>query len=543
MGGIYQMFVKKENYQNRRQFMKTGGSAALAALFTSFLHCGQKQQLNVVFILADDLGWADVGCYGSTFYETPNIDRLAEQGMRFTDAYAACPVCSPTRAAVLTGKYPARLHLTDFLPGRRNMTSQPLLHPEIEPQLPFDEITLAEVLKSYGYATASIGKWHLGDKGSYPEDHGFDMNIAGYEKGFPAHYFYPYESDKPFNPKVKNLQGGKPGEYLTDRLTDEAVQFIRMHQTEPFFLYLSHYAVHDPLQAKPELVKKYKAKLAHTALPDRRPFILEGNPASEHPQFYKRGSLQRLIGNPRYDGHGYLPDRLTKIKQIQDNPVFAAMIESLDDSVGAVMRVLDDLDLAGNTLLIFTSDNGGQSSPDTISTANLPLRGAKGWLYEGGVREPLIIRWLGHVKPGSESSEPVISTDFYPTILQAAGLASDKIQQSDGKSLLPVFRGRSLERDAVFWHWPHYSNHGQQSPAGAVRMGDYKLIEYYENGAVQLFNLKEDIGEQYNLAEQQPETADKLRSRLHAWLSRVDADMPEPNPDYEKTSDNVFERW
>ncbi|MDZ7725346.1 MAG: sulfatase [candidate division KSB1 bacterium] len=535
--------MRSNTDQTRRQFLKTAGSAALAGLFTPILKCGGRTQPNIVLILADDLGWTDVGCYGSTFYETPNIDRLAAQGMIFSDAYAACPVCSPTRAALLTGRYSARLHLTDFLPGRRNMTCQPLLQPDIEPNLLFSETTLAEALKPHGYVTASIGKWHLGEKGSWPRDHGFDVNVAGYEKGFPASYFYPYESDKPFNPRIKNLDGGNPGEYLTDRLTHEAVRFMETHQNEPFFLYLSHYAVHDPLQARPELVEKYKAKLAHSARPDRRPFILEGNPASEFPKFYKRDSLARLIDDPRYDGHGYLPNRLTKIKQIQDNPVYAAMIESLDDSVGAVMQALDELGLTDNTLLIFTSDNGGQASPDTISTSNLPLRGAKGWLYEGGIREPLIIRWPGRVDPGSECSEPVISTDFYPTILDAAGLPLMPQQHRDGFSLSPVLKGERLEREAIYWHWPHYSNHGQQSPGGAVRMGDYKLIEYYENGAVQLFNLKTDMGEQHNLAAEQPDRAQHMLARLRAWRKAVNADMPQPNPDYEQTPENRFERW
>lgn len=530
---------------SRREFIKLSCATSSLFMLPSFLQkCNQtKKKPNIVFILADDLGWTDLGCYGSEFYETPNIDRLAQQGMKFTDAYAACPVCSPTRASILTGKYPARLHITDYIPGRENLACQPLLQLEIKEHLPHDEITLAEALKRHGYTSASIGKWHLGGEGSLPEDHGFDINIAGYHKGFPASYFYPYESDLDWNPKVENLEGGEPGEYLTDRLTQEAVDFIEKQKDQPFFLYLSHYAVHDPLQAKEELVEKYKAKLKKMAEPDKKPFVLEGNPAAPDEKYYKRDSLEKISEDPKYKGHGYLPNRLTKIKQMQDNPVFAAMIESLDDSVGKVMQTLERLGIADNTLLIFTSDNGGQASPDTISTGNLPLRGGKGWLYEGGIREPLIIRWPGEIPAKSVCHEPVISTDFYPTILKSAGLPLLPEQHRDGKSLTPLFQKGSLDREALFWHWPHYSNHGQQSPAGVIRLGRYKLIEYYENGKIQLFNLDEDIGEQHNLAAEKPDLAKKLKRRLHKWLEEVDADMPRPNPDYEKNPGNAFDRW
>lgn len=520
----------------RRDFLKVSGITAAGLI--SGCTTPQKQKPNIIFILIDDLGWKDLGCYGSLFYETPNIDKLAAEGMLFTDAYAACPVCSPTRASILTGKYPARLHLTDWLPGRRNLPCQKLMHPEIVQQLPFKEKTIAEVLKEAGYKTASIGKWHLGHEDSYPTEHGFDINIGGYHRGMPDTYFSPYN-----NPSIAD---GPEGEYLTDRLTDEALSFIETNQNNPFFLYLSHYAVHDAvkvkLEAKKETIKKYQNKL--TKMPELTgpDYVLEGNPDDQTGQIaYDERML--LLEDPQYEGNGYLPNRFTKIKQKQDNPIYAAMVEHMDESVGRVMQKLSDLNLDTNTIIIFMSDNGGLSSPDVIATAQLPLRGAKGWLYEGGIREPMIIKWPGKTKPGSTCATPVTSTDFYPTILEMAGLSQIPEQHQDGESLVPLLNKKKLNRDAIYWHWPHYSNHGQQSPAGVIRSGNYKLIEYYENGTVQLFNLKEDIGEQNNLAESMPEKAKGLQEKLHKWLKEVNAQTNTSNPEYEPDKENRFVRW
>jgi arylsulfatase A len=440
---------------------------------------------NVVFILIDDMGWKDLGCYGSAFYETPNCDKLASQGMRFTNAYAACPVCSPTRASILTGKYPARLHLTDWLPGRADMPSQKLLRPKITQYLPLEETTLADALKPLGYTSASIGKWHLGGKPYYPEKHGFDLNIAGNEWGQPPAYFYPYKRGAN-GPSIPGLEEGKGGEYLTDRLTDEAEKFVEKNRDRPFFLYFAHYAVHIPLQAKKDVIEKYRNK----AKP----------------------------GDP------------------QNNPIYGAMVESVDDSVGRLLKKLDDLKIADRTIVFFFSDNGGLSvkeGPDTPSTSNAPLRAGKGCVYEGGVREPMMVRWPGVVKPGGVCDVPVSSIDFYPTILDMAGAAVDPKRVVDGVSLVPLLRqSGDLKRDALYWHYPHYSNQGGK-PSGAVRQGDYKLIEFYEDGKRELYNLKEDVGETNDLAEKMPEKAKELYEKLKGWRAAVDAQMPTPNPDYQ----------
>ncbi len=440
---------------------------------------------NIVFILIDDMGWKDLGCFGSRFYETPNCDKLASQGMRFTNAYAACSVCSPTRASILTGKYPARLHLTDWLPGRADMPSQKLLRPKIIQYLPLEETTLADALKPLGYTSASIGKWHLGGKPYYPEKHGFDLNIAGNEWGQPPAYFYPYRKGQN-GASIPGLEEGKPGEYLTDRLTDEAEKFVEANKDRPFFLYFAHYAVHIPLQAKKDVIERYKAK----AGPD----------------------------DP------------------QNNAIYAAMVESVDDSVGRLLKKLDDLKIADRTIVVFFSDNGGLSvheGPDTPSTSNAPLRAGKGYLYEGGVREPMIVRWPGVVKPGGVCDVPVCSIDFYPTILEMAGASIDPKRTVDGVSLMPLLRGGGEpKRDALYWHYPHYSNQGGK-PCAAVRQGDFKLIEFYEDGKLELYNLKDDIGETRDLAEKMPEKAKELHEKLKAWRAAVDAQMPTPNPDYQ----------
>lgn len=446
---------------------------------------------NVVFILTDDLGWADLGCYGSTFYETPNLDRLAKQGMRFTDAYAASNVCSPTRAAILTGKYPARLHLTDWLTGREDRPDQKLSRPQFQKFLPLEEYTWAEALREAGYQTAFIGKWHLGAKPEHWAEHqGFDLNIGGHGKGHPPSYFSPYG--------ITNLADGPKGEHLDDRLTDEAMRFMERARNKPFLLYLSHYTVHTPLQAKPEVIEKYKTKAAKLA----------------------------------ETGSTFLPDKGRPVRQVQNHAVYAAMIESLDNSVGRLLGKLDDLGIATNTIVIFTSDNGGLSTAEGSPTSNLPLRTGKGWAYEGGVRVPLIFRWPGVTKPGSISPEPTSSMDFYPTILEMLGLPPRPQQHLDGRSIVAALKGSSLPERPLFWHYPHYSNQGG-APHGAVRVGDYKLIEWYEDLNVELFDLKADRGERRDLSGQLPVKASELKQLLHGWRQQVDAQMPTPNPAYQ----------
>jgi arylsulfatase A-like enzyme len=454
---------------------------------------------NVVFILADDLGWTDLGCYGSKFYETPNLDRLAKQGMRFTDAYAAAAVCSPTRAAILTGKCPARLHLTDWLTGRPDRPDQKLNRPKFQMFLPLPETTVAEALQAAGYRTAFIGKWHLGEyPAQWPEHQGFDLNIGGSGKGHPPSYFSPYG--------LPNLKDGPPGEHLSERLTEEALEFMEQTRDKPFLLYFSHYAVHTPLQARAATISKYTAKAA-----------------------------------PRKsDGPEFLPDSGRAVRQIQNHAVYGAMVEDMDASVGRVLNKLDELGLATNTIVIFTSDNGGLSTAEGSPTSNLPLRTGKGWAYEGGVRGPLIIRWPGVTPAGSVSRAPTISMDFYPTLLEMLGLPQRPQQHPDGLSIVPALKGGVLPDRPLFWHYPHYSNQGG-APHGTVRQGDYKLIEWYEDMKVELFDLQADLGERHDLARQLPEKANELRTLLHDWRQRVNAQMPTPNPAYQPKKNSATE--
>lgn len=430
-------------------------------------------QPNIVLIVADDLGWTDLSCYGSDLYETPHLDRLARDGMKFTQAYSACTVCSPTRAAILTGKYPARLHITDWIPGLPPENPK-LLVPPWTKYLPLEEITIARALRSAGYVTASIGKWHLGGEEYYPEKHGFDVNIAGSSAPAPPSYFAPY--------KIATLPDGPQGEYITDRLGEEALKFIEQHKDKPFFLYLPHFAVHTPIQGKEALIQKYRAK--------------------------NRSGLK------------------------QKNAVYAAMIESLDDSVGRIRRKLDELKLADHTVVIFASDNGGR----VPTTSNLPLRVGKGSCYEGGTRVPLIAHWPGVTKPGSVCETPVISMDLFPTLLEIAGEKEAARRAVDGVNLAPLLRqDGGWKREALFWHYPHYQHYqlGGTTPYGAIRAGDFKLIEFFDDLRVELYNLREDVGEQRNLAAQMPAKADELRARLHAWWKEVGAQMPSRNPNYD----------
>lgn len=515
----------------------------LLSCFTLF-SCsgGEERQPNIVFFLVDDLGWRDLGCYGSDFYETPNIDGFAKQGVRFTQAYTTSHVCSPTRASIMTGKYPARLGLTDWLPGRKDYPFQRLKNVPTIQHLPFEEVTIAEALKTHGYATGHFGKWHVGADSAGPLAHGFDIQIPDWDWGWPkAGYHAPFQLD--------SLEDSL-GDYLTDRLTDEALNFIEENRDQPFFLYLSLFSVHDPIEGRADLVQKYDAKLAQQPQQTGAPYILEGNPDAEHP--LSRQDLDELIDKESHQDYRVLPQQTVKIKQHQDNTQFAAMVGSVDESLGRVLAKLATLGIDDNTIIIFFSDNGGMAAgnfgyPDRVidpakldkafSTANLPLRGAKGWLYEGGIRVPMIVKWPGKGKKGTVCETPVISTDFYASILEMAGLPKMTEQHQDGMSFLPYLKGENSPNSrAIYWHFPHYSNHGMQSPGGAIVYGDYKLLEYYENNSVQLFNLKEDIGEQNDLSSTHPEKTAELRTMLHNWRESVSARMMEPNPDYVEAS-------
>jgi arylsulfatase A-like enzyme len=450
----------------------------LAALLTS---APAATPPNVVVILVDDMGQTDLSCYGSRFYETPHIDQLAKDGVRFANGYSACTVCSPTRAALLTGKYPARLHLTDWIAGHERPKAK-LKIPDWQKFLPFEEITLAEQFKAAGYATASIGKWHLtpglkeGDEAYYPEKHGFDLNVGGYARGQPPSYQAPY--------KIPTLPEGPKGEFLTDREAAEAVKFIEANKEKPFFLYLPHYAVHTPLGGKPDVIAKYQAKAAK--LPDLK----------------------------------------------QKNATYAALVESVDDSLGTIRAALKRLKLEENTIIVFTSDNGGLLPV----TENSPFRVGKGSAYEGGVRVPLIIHAPGVTKAGLVDSTPAMTIDLYPTVLELAGI---KPLQSlvDGISLAPLLKsGAKTDRAEIFWHYPHY-HPGGATPYSAVRSGDFRLVHFYEDGRDELYDLANDVGETKDLAASQPALTKTLRTRLDAWLKSVDAQLPTKNPDHDPVAD------
>ncbi len=455
---------------------------------------------NIILILIDDLGWADLGCFGSSFYETPNLDRLAQRGLRFTDAYASCPVCSPTRASIMTGKYPANVGITNYIPGNAwgKLMGVPYFF-----ELPKSETTVADALRAGGYQTWHAGKWHLGPEGNWPSDRGFDRNIAGCHWGMPKQgYFSPYG--------CPTLSDGPEGEYLTDRLTTEAIHLIHDLGDKPFFLNFCHYAVHTPIQAPAELIKKYERKAKDLGL-DQQQTYEEG----EHfPCLHKK-------------------DQRVKRRLLQSDPTYAAMMENLDTNIGRLLDALDTEGIAENTLVMFTSDNGGLSTAEGSPTCNAPLLEGKGWMYEGGNRVSQIACWPGVIQPGTTTDVPVTSTDFFPTFLDAAGLDLMPGQHEDGVSLMPLLRGENkLDREAIFWHYPHYSNQGD-TPACSVRAGDFKLIEHFEDSRLELFNLREDLGETHNLAAAQPETVERLHGQLVSWREVVGAKVPAVNPDYE----------
>jgi arylsulfatase A-like enzyme len=427
---------------------------------------------NVIVVLVDDMGWKDLSCQGSDFYETPQIDRLAVTGMRFTTAYSACTVCSPTRAAMMTGQYPARLHLTDWIAGHHRPHAK-LLPPDWTTHLPLEVVTVAERLQAKGYATASIGKWHLGGKEHEPEHQGFDVNLGGTAKGQPPSYFSPY--------RISTLPDGPDGEYLTDREAAEAVAFIESHHDRPFLLYLPHYSVHTPLQAKPEVAAAYAAK---------RPGV---------------------------------PPKLA---------TYAAMVESVDDAMGEILDTLDRLGIRDRTAIFFTSDNGGQAS----ITDMLPLRAGKGSAYEGGVRVPFIVSWPGVTHPGGTCDVPVITPDIPATILDLTGAGIEPGQPIDGRSLAPLLRGDTLAREAIYWHYPHY-HPGGATPHSAIRAGRWRLVHFYEDGRDELYDLAADPAETTDLAVLQPAKAADLRTKLDRWLAEVNGQMPTPNPDVDSARD------
>jgi arylsulfatase A-like enzyme len=443
---------------------------------------------NIVLILADDLGWADLGCYGADLHETPNLDRFAEESLKFTQAYAASPVCTPTRASIMTGKYPARLHSTVWYESSANPPrGRKLIPPVTVGDLPHEEVTVAEVLHEAGYVTAHVGKWHLGDAAHYPQTQGFDVNVGGTFWGAPTTFFYPYSGSGTFGNQfryVPHLEWGEDGEYLTDRLTDEALDVMERAHQKPFFLNMCYHTVHTPIEAKEEAAGRYAGKL---------------RPEMHH-----------------------------------QNAAYAAMVESLDENVGRILRKLDELEIADHTVVIFTSDNGGfvnQYKGQTV-TNNAPLRSGKGSLWEGGVRVPLVIRCPGVTPSGATCSEPVVSTDLYPTILQIAGLKGDAEHNADvdGLSLIPLVMDPKAElgRDAIYFHYPHY--YPTTTPVSSVRARDWKLIEFHEDMRVEVYNLRDDPSETNDLAAQMPERAAALRRQLHQWREAVDAQMPEPNP-------------
>lgn len=527
-------------FMNRYVTASGAIAANLALLSAVESYAAEKKKAehpNVVFILIDDMGWRDLGCFGSDFYETPNIDALAGEGVRFSSAYASCHVSSPSRASIMTGMYPASLGLTDWLPGRREYDFQRFSTTRVVQDLPHEAETIAETLRDNGYSTALIGKWHLGETGSVPQEHGFDIHIPdGYLRGWPDTYYAPFGM---------NGYNGKDGDYLTDCMTDEAVKYIREHSDGPFFLMLSHFAVHDPVEGRPDLVEKYTEKLKRMPASEIAPYVLEGNP--DDPEALGREELAELLDDPIYASHRILPHNLVKIKQIQDNVNFAAMVESVDQSVGRVVSVLDSLGISDNTILIFYSDNGGMSAanygnpnrviPDdrldkAYSTAIYPLRGGKGWMYEGGLRVPLIVSWKGHVNSGTVTDVPVTGPDFYNTIVSLTHAKAPKGAGRDGVDFSPALKGKSMKERAIYWHFPHYSNHGMASPSGAVRYGDYKLIEYYANNTVQLYNVKEDIVERHEISAENPELVHKMKEMLHQWREDVGAEMPSENLSY-----------
>lgn len=478
----------------------------LYLLFFSIVACKKTTNItveptkkpNVLFILVDDLGLKDLSFAGSTFYETPNIDKLASKGVIFTQGYAGSRVCSPSRATILTGKFTARHGITDWI-GEKSGTDwrsmkrfDKLLPAEYIHSLPKEDITIAETMRANGYKTFFAGKWHLGNKGSYPEDHGFDINIGGWEKGGPnRRYFSPFK-----NPKLKNKE---KGENLSMRLANETASFITQPKEKPFFAFLSFYAVHSPIQTTQEKWSKYRAK-----------------------------AIQQGIQNK-----GFVMEKKLPIRQVQDNPIYGGLVETMDDAVGIVMKALKESGQDKNTIVIFTSDNGGVASGDNFSTSNLPFRGGKGYHWEGGIREPYLVYVPWQKSNGKKVDYPVTGADFYPTILDYAQIKELPEQHQDGISLKPIIdENKTLNKRPLYWHYPHYGNQGGD-PSSVIREGDWKLIHYYEDGTNELYNMKDDASEQNNLADQFPEITSKLHNKLKKWLVSVNAKYPKKDLEFD----------
>ncbi|MEX0325033.1 MAG: sulfatase [Puniceicoccaceae bacterium] len=443
---------------------------------------------NIIVILVDDLGWADLGCYGSSFHDTPNLDALAAEGIRFTEAYAASPVCSPTRAALMTGKHPVRVDITDWIKGFVK-ENPPLLTPEDRDELALEEVTMAEILKGQGYTTGYFGKWHLGETEEYwPENQGFDVNYGGFSKGSPpGGYYAPWN-----NPRLEN---GPDGEYLTDRLTDEAIGFLHRNRESPFLLYLAFYTVHTPIEGCAKWDDHYADKREGLAYPD---------PDATRPEGPAKSRLH------------------------QSNAKYAAMVRSMDENVGRLMDELESLDLEDDTIVVFTSDNGGLSTQGgrIAPTSVLPLRAGKGWCYEGGIRVPLIIRAPERTTPGTVSAQPAISMDILPTILDLAGLPLQPERHLDGISLgSTIAQPDNIQQRSLVWHFPHY-HASRWTPGTAMRVGDWKIIQRYESGTVELYNLRDDPGEQTNLAKGQAQVLKGMQTSLEAWHAAMGSGIP-----------------
>ena len=486
-------------------FMLRDSALTLAIVFLSLFLMQQagladdKTPPNILVFVVDDLGQMDIGANNpNCFYETPTINAFAKSGLRFTNGYAANPVCSPTRYSLMTGKYPTRVDATNYFSGRRGGRFRPA---PLNNNMPLNEVTIAQALKGKGYATFFAGKWHLGESEEYyPQNRGFDINIGGYSKGGPytgKRYFAPFK-----NPQMK--VESPDGDHLPDRLARDTAKFIDDNKDKPFFAYLAFYSVHTPLIGRPDLVEKYKTRAAE----------ISGEEFADEEQIFPNAKKKR------------------EVRILQKHAVYAAMVEAMDQAVGKVLKQLDDSGVADNTIVIFTSDNGGLSTSEGSPTSNLPLRGGKGWVYEGGIRLPWIVRYPKVTKPGSISDEPVCSIDLFPTLATAAGV--EVKHEIDGVDLMPALKGESLKKRSLYWHYPHYSNQGG-IPGGAIREGDFKLVERYEDGRFHLYNLKDDIGEQNDIADKNPERSAQMRKRLHEWYKSVDAkflrkkqDGPEP---------------
>jgi len=455
---------------------------------------------NILFILADDLGYHDLSCMGSDFYETPNIDRIASEGMIFTDGYANCQVCSPSRASIMSGKFTARHGITDWIGARtgeawrKQGRHNQLLPPEYVHNLPHGYTTLPEALKEAGYKTFFAGKWHLGSKGSWPEDHGFDINKGGWDVGSPrGGFFAPWE-----NP---NLESRPHGQNLSMRLAKETVNFMKENRDTSFFAFLSFYAVHAPLQTTQKKWAKYRDKAEAMG-----------------------------IAETGFEMGHFLP-----IRQVQDNPIYAGLVEAMDDAVGEVLKALDEMGLNEKTVVIFTSDNGGVAAGDAFATSNKPLRAGKGYQFEGGIREPYFIKIPG-MEGGRKNTTPVTGTDFYPTLLELAGANLRPKEHTDGVSLVPLLNGGTIDERPLIWHYPHYGNQGGQ-PSSIIRLGNWKLIHYYEDSREELYNLKTDLEETTDVSTENPELTKQLSQQLFSYLNEVSARFPEKDPEYNKEAE------